>query len=60
MRAIDLERGERSAEEIAEALCAELFEGGAELEVGLKADGRRTTLHSRMVPVEGGDPAVDR
>ncbi|WP_437781818.1 SDR family NAD(P)-dependent oxidoreductase [Sorangium sp. So ce1097] len=45
-RAIDVERGGRPAGEIAEAIAAELLSGGGELEIGLRADGRRTTLRS--------------
>ncbi|WP_437590989.1 SDR family NAD(P)-dependent oxidoreductase [Sorangium sp. So ce1000] len=45
-RAIDLERGGRSAGELAEAIASELLSGGVELEIGLRADGRRTTPRS--------------
>ncbi|AUX20363.1 beta-ketoacyl synthase [Sorangium cellulosum] len=45
-RAIDLERSGRSAGDLADAIAAELLSGGVELEVGLRADGRRTTLRS--------------
>ncbi|WP_437571742.1 SDR family NAD(P)-dependent oxidoreductase [Sorangium sp. So ce542] len=45
-RAIDLERSGRPAAELAEAIAAELLSGGVELEIGLRADGRRTTLRS--------------
>ncbi|XXX78507.1 SDR family NAD(P)-dependent oxidoreductase [Sorangium sp. So ce134] len=45
-RAIDVERGGRPAAEIAEAIAAELLSGGVELEIGLRADGRRTTPRS--------------
>ncbi|MFT4976257.1 MAG: acyl carrier protein, partial [Myxococcota bacterium] len=44
VKAIDLQRGERSASVLAEAIVAELMSGGPELEVGLTADGRRQTL----------------
>ncbi|MCU0753541.1 MAG: SDR family oxidoreductase [Xanthomonadales bacterium] len=46
VKAIDLERGTRSADEVAEAILAELLQGGSTLEVGLHADGRRSTLAS--------------
>jgi acyl carrier protein len=51
VKAIDLERAEsgkaaRDASALAAALVAELLEGGPTLEVGLHADGRRTTLVS--------------
>ncbi|WP_437624330.1 SDR family NAD(P)-dependent oxidoreductase [Sorangium sp. So ce1151] len=45
-RAIDVERGGQTAGEIAEAIATELLSGGVELEIGLRADGRRTTLLS--------------
>ena len=50
-KAIDLERGDRSARELAEALARELCEGGPEIEVGLPADGRRITLESFAAPI---------
>jgi hypothetical protein len=43
VKAIDCERGGRDLHDVAGAICAELFEGGATLEVGLRADGARTT-----------------
>ena len=46
LRAIDLERGGRTASVIAMAIANELVNGGTELEVGLSADGERTTLVS--------------
>jgi NAD(P)-dependent dehydrogenase (short-subunit alcohol dehydrogenase family) len=61
VKAIDLERGERSAEELAEALAREITAGGRELEVGLHADGTRATLESEVSPpVDHGEPVVDR
>ncbi|WP_437279841.1 SDR family NAD(P)-dependent oxidoreductase [Sorangium sp. So ce375] len=45
-RAIDLERGGRSAGELAEAIASELLSGGVELEIGLHTDGRRTAPRS--------------
>jgi hypothetical protein len=60
LRAIDMERGGRSAAELAEALADELVAGGTELEVGLRADGRRTTLQSVKVDVTPGTPALSR
>ena len=49
VKAIDIARAHRSAEEIAEALFAELTTGGPGVEVGLRADG------SRVVPVSYAD-----
>ena len=46
VKAIDLERGGRSTDQLAEALIKELFHGGTELEVGLHEDGRRTRLET--------------
>lgn len=48
VKAIDLERGERSAAELAEAIALELYAGGNDIEVGLHADGRRTTLRTAL------------
>ena len=44
VRAIDCERGARSVAAIARAIVEELCTGGVTPEVGLHADGRRTTL----------------
>ena len=44
VKAIDCERGARSAEAMARAIVEELCTGGVTPEVGLHADGRRTTL----------------
>jgi NADP-dependent 3-hydroxy acid dehydrogenase YdfG/acyl carrier protein len=46
VKAIDLARDGRDAEALAAAIVAELFTGGATREVGLHADGARTTLRS--------------
>lgn len=48
VKVLDCERGGRDDEEVAEAIVRELLEGGADVEVGLRADGTRTLL--RMVP----------
>ncbi|HKN52352.1 MAG TPA: beta-ketoacyl synthase N-terminal-like domain-containing protein, partial [Amycolatopsis sp.] len=53
-KAIDLERGDRTPEEIAEALVAELLEGGTTAEVGLPADGSRITLKDAPTPAGTG------
>ncbi|WP_437757246.1 SDR family NAD(P)-dependent oxidoreductase [Sorangium sp. So ce1389] len=53
-RAIDVERGGRTAGEIAEAIATELLSGGVELEIGLRADGRRTTLLSVQQDAQPG------
>ena len=58
VKAIDIARGGRSADVLADALLAELLTGGVEREVGLMADGTRLTLASRKVEVEGRDNAV--
>ncbi|HTN87408.1 MAG TPA: SDR family NAD(P)-dependent oxidoreductase, partial [Sorangium sp.] len=56
-RAIDVERGGRTAGEIAEAIATELLSGGVEREIGLRADGQRTTLLSvRQDPQPGPLP----
>jgi acyl transferase domain-containing protein/NAD(P)-dependent dehydrogenase (short-subunit alcohol dehydrogenase family)/acyl carrier protein len=61
VKAIDLERGERLAEELVEVLAREITAGGPELEVGLHADGSRATLESEVrPPADHGEPVVDR
>ena len=56
VRAIDLARGGRSADALAEALYTELIAGGAELEVGLSASGERFTLQSFADAAAAGKP----
>ncbi|MFJ5156195.1 SDR family NAD(P)-dependent oxidoreductase [Streptomyces sp. NPDC088353] len=51
VKAVDCERGDRSDEEVAEAIVRELLEGGPDPEVGLRADGTRTTLRAVPAPV---------
>ena len=68
VRAIDIERGERAPEAIAQALGDEIWLGGSELEVGLSKEGRRITLQSPSLAVgvvdadkslgEAADPTV--
>ncbi|GAB2661898.1 SDR family NAD(P)-dependent oxidoreductase [Nocardia goodfellowii] len=57
VKAIDCERGDRTAEELAEVLGRELLLGGAALDVGLHANGIRTTLTTQPAPPL---PAADR
>jgi acyl transferase domain-containing protein len=52
VKAIDLERGGRTAKELAAALARELLHGGPELEVGLQADGKRQALESYPAPLQ--------
>jgi len=59
VKAIDLERADRSPEAVARALVDELFGGGATREVGLRADGSRTTLRSLARDVVAGPAVVD-
>jgi NAD(P)-dependent dehydrogenase (short-subunit alcohol dehydrogenase family)/acyl carrier protein len=59
VKAIDLERGERTTGKLAIAIADELLGGGLELEVGLPEDGRRLTLRSLPAPVEPGAPALE-
>ncbi|MFD7863575.1 SDR family NAD(P)-dependent oxidoreductase [Streptomyces sp. NPDC059783] len=47
-RVIDCERGDRTGEEVAEAVVRELLDGGSDPEVGLRADGTRAV--PRLVP----------
>jgi acyl transferase domain-containing protein/acyl carrier protein len=60
VKAIDIAVAGRSPEGVADALVAELWAGGPEVEVGLAADGRRTTLCSTPAPVTPGAPAISR
>ncbi|MDX2931241.1 type I polyketide synthase [Streptomyces ipomoeae] len=47
VKAIDVERGGRPAAEVARALAVELMHGGAQTDVGLRADGGRVRLGRR-------------
>ncbi len=58
VKAIDVERGGRGPKAIAIAIANELLSGGAEVEVGLKADGARITLRSIERSTDGGDPVL--
>jgi acyl carrier protein len=59
VKAIDLERGGRSADALADAIVGELCAGGLEHEVGLHADGRRTTLTSQRDEIPPGPLPID-
>jgi hypothetical protein len=59
VKAIDLERAQRSAEQIAGAIADELLFGGPDLEVGLGAKGGRVVLRSRPVEVVRGNPVLE-
>ncbi|MEU6253480.1 SDR family oxidoreductase [Streptomyces sp. NPDC047043] len=50
VKAIDCERGDRTPEAVAEAVVRELLTGGDTLDVGLRADGTRLTVHEVEVP----------
>ncbi|MDQ0792389.1 acyl transferase domain-containing protein [Streptomyces sp. B1I3] len=54
VKAIDCEVGGRGLEAVAEAIVRELLEGGPEPEVGLRADGIRTTLETVPAPLTPG------
>ena len=56
VKAIDIERGPRLAQELAFVLAEEIWSGGGELEVGLRVDGQRTTLETRLEAVDGDLP----
>ncbi|MFF5897469.1 SDR family NAD(P)-dependent oxidoreductase [Streptomyces argenteolus] len=58
VKTIDCERGGRDAEALAEAIVGELLGGGPAMEVGLRADGTRTTPSAVPAAVEPG-PAVN-
>ncbi len=55
VKAIDLERGTRSDDELAEILAVELTAGGPDLDVGLAADGLRRIPQSTEVAVDTGN-----
>jgi malonyl CoA-acyl carrier protein transacylase len=59
-RALDVERGGRSPEAIADVIVDELLYGGHELEVGLRADGTRLAVVSEPLPVAPLGPITDR
>jgi malonyl CoA-acyl carrier protein transacylase len=58
LKAIDCERGNRSADDIARAIVAELFCGGDTLDVGLGADGARRVSHALPSPAAEAGPAL--
>ncbi|MEH0558343.1 MULTISPECIES: SDR family NAD(P)-dependent oxidoreductase [Streptomyces] len=57
VKVIDCERGGRDADALAEAVVRELLDGGPAAEVGLRADGTRTTPVTVPAPVEPGTAA---
>ena len=54
MRAIDIERADKDTDALAALIANELLTGGNELEVGLAANGARTTLRSELAAVTPG------
>ncbi|MGW4759075.1 SDR family NAD(P)-dependent oxidoreductase, partial [Streptomyces chartreusis] len=58
VKAIDCERGDRTAEAVADAVVDELLTGGPTSDVGLKADGTRLTLQTEELPVQAQGPAA--
>ncbi|HTA64525.1 MAG TPA: SDR family oxidoreductase, partial [Xanthomonadaceae bacterium] len=58
LKAIDIERNDRTPEALALAIADELLEGGGEVEVALPASGSRCTLRSVAEPVVAGSPAI--
>ena len=54
VRAIDIERANKDAGTLAAAIANELLTGGNELEVGLAANGTRTTLRSEEAAITPG------
>lgn len=53
-RALDVAAAGRDPAQVAEAIAAELLQGGSEREVGLGADGVRRTLRAVTAPLSGG------
>jgi putative intracellular protease/amidase len=61
VKAIDCERGGRGADAIAEDIVRELLTGGSTLEVGLRADGTRTTVETVETLADfEGSPRIGR
>jgi NAD(P)-dependent dehydrogenase (short-subunit alcohol dehydrogenase family) len=58
VKAIDLERGGRSQQQLAAAIADELLLGGPDLDVGLSSAGQRVVLRSREVEVVRGNPML--
>jgi len=54
VKALDVQRQGLDTDAIAQAIADELLAGGTGLEVGLKADGSRYVLRSKLVDVEPG------
>ena len=54
VRAIDIERADTDTDALAALIADELLTGGNELEVGLAANGTRTTLRSELAAVSPG------
>ncbi|GAA3685110.1 hypothetical protein GCM10022267_84900 [Lentzea roselyniae] len=52
VKAIDCERGDRDAGEVASAIVHELVHGGPTTDVGLRADGTRWTVGTTITPVD--------
>jgi NAD(P)-dependent dehydrogenase (short-subunit alcohol dehydrogenase family)/acyl carrier protein len=59
VKAIDMERAARPADELADVLEQEMLAGGPEREVGLHADGGRFTLRGTPAAPPGAEPAFD-
>ncbi|MCS6899174.1 MAG: SDR family oxidoreductase [Polyangiaceae bacterium] len=59
LRAIDLERADRTPGEIAAALVEELLQGGNEREVGLPAQGPRVVIRTRAAQPPQGPLGID-
>ncbi len=60
LKTIDIAAHGREPATVARELVAELVSGGPEIEVGLGADGRRTTLRSEPAPVSATSPAIGK
>ena len=58
VKAIDCERGGRTADAVAAAIVAELTTGGATLDVGLRADGSRWTVGLSDAPTTRTQPVI--
>ncbi len=59
VKAIDCQRGDRHPSAIAGAIVQELLTGGSTIDVGLRADGTRTTIEAVPAATEPGTSTID-
>ena len=59
VRALDVERSKRDPAALAKAIVTELLHGGTEIEVGLKASGKRFTLVTPRIAASEGSAVLN-